>query len=120
MKTLTMTVIASLLIATPVLADGDNPVPPGGMTWQQLVDKANADRLARAARRTEADTAAGKSSRIEGDTAAGKSNSATDAGAAGKSNSPTDAGKAPAHVAPQPVAPTGRYNTMEDYWQDRS
>jgi hypothetical protein len=108
MKTLTMTVIASLLIATPVLADGDNPVPPGGMTWQQLVDKANADRLARAARRTEADTAAGKS------------NSATDAGAAGKSNSPTDAGKAPAHVAPQPVAPTGRYNTMEDYWQDRS
>ena len=96
MKTLTLTAVAALLIATPVLAQGDNPVPPGGVSWQQLVDKANRDRLAR------------EGHPIAGDTAAIKSNSAT------------DAAQAPAHVAPQPVAPTGRYNTMEDYWQDRS
>jgi hypothetical protein len=95
MKLLAMSGVAALLIATPVLAQGENPLPPGGVSWQQLVDKANADRLARAAHP------------IAGDTAAIKSNSAT------------DAAQAPAHVAPQPVVPTGRYNTMEDYWQDR-
>jgi hypothetical protein len=96
MKTLTLTAVAALLIATPVFAQGDNPVPPGGISWEQLVAKANADRLARAGHP------------VVGDTAAIKNNSAT------------DAGQAPARVAPQPIAPTGHYSSMADYWQDRS
>lgn len=97
-KILLSVAAAASLLATPVFAQtaianrlsGDAEIGQQ-QEWQQLVDKAAADRHAPTA---------------TGDFAAVKSNSATDAAAA--------------KSVPQQAAPMGRYQTMEDYWTDRS
>jgi len=94
MKTLAMTAIAAILLATPVLAQtvsGDAEVQ-STIEWQNIVAKAAADHNAKAT----------------GDVAAVKGNSAT------------DANKAPAVTPTRGTTGAGRYNTMEDYWNDRS
>jgi hypothetical protein len=105
MRKFLLSAVASLLLATPVLAETVPDLPFGSdepqsqIQWQNLVDKANAYRLGVRA----ADPAA-----MQGDTAAVKGATATDA-----------AQTAPALVAPRYGAFGGKYKTIQDYWEDR-
>jgi hypothetical protein len=105
MRKILLSAVASLLLATPVLAETVPNLPFGSdepqsqLQWDDLVAKANAYRLGVAA-------PAPKS--VQGDTAAVKGATATDA-----------VQTAPASVAPRYGAFGGKYKTMHDYWEDR-
>jgi hypothetical protein len=98
MRKFLLSAVASLLLATPVLAATVPDLPFGSdepqsqIQWDNLVAKANAHRLG-----------LDRTAPMQGDTAAIKGATATDA----------------VQSQPAPAAPMGRYQTMQDYWQDR-
>jgi hypothetical protein len=104
-KILLSAAAAASLLATPLLAQTVSNLPFGSdepqsqVQWDALVARANADRLG---------LGIAAPAPAQGDTAAVKSPTKTDATSGG------------AKSAPQQAAPTGRYRTMQDYWQDRS
>jgi hypothetical protein len=98
MRKILLSAVASLLLATPVLAETVPNLPFGSdepqsqIQWDNLVAKANAYRLG-----------LDRTAPAQGATAAVKGTSATDA----------------VQKAPAPAVILGKYQTIQDYWMDR-